>query len=58
MPVDTFIPYTRAKNPKPTKIIPIENFNGVEGSMPLLARAIQSIAKKGAKVKINPAFRD
>ena len=38
--------------------MPIENLIGVEGSMFLFASAIHNIAKRGAMVKIKPAFND
>tara|TARA_B110000858_G_scaffold32725_1_gene36317 strand:- start:280 stop:396 length:117 start_codon:yes stop_codon:yes gene_type:complete len=38
--------------------MPIANFRGVEGSMPLLAKASHINAKIGANVKIKNAFKD
>ena len=58
MPDDDCIPKTRTKKPSPTNINPIANFIGVDGSIPLFDKNIHNIAKRGAIVKIKPAFKD
>ena len=52
------MPNTKTKNPIPTNIIPIANFNGVEGSIFLLANASHMNANNGARVNIKNALRD
>ena len=52
------MPNTKTKNPIPTNIMPIANFNGVEGSIFLFASASHMNANNGARVNIKNALRD